>query len=368
MIIGLDASRANKDKKTGVEWYSNHLIEEFKKLSPQGVEFVLYTNDKLKGDLAALPTGWRERVLAWPPKYLWTQLCLWWELWQNPPDVLFVSAHTIPFLPIKKKVKVVVTVHDVGFKRFPELYKKIQYWYHQLTMLKIKKRADVILTISEFSKSEIIELYHVDPKKIAVIMLGYDEKKYFPISSEEVINKDGLTKPYLFYIGRLEKKKNILNMIKAFAMAKKDYPDLHLALAGAHGYGFEEMQELIKELKVEDSVKILGYLQEQEAAAILGGAELMLFTTLYEGFGLPILEGMASGAPVLASDLPPHHEVGGEAAIYSDPYDPEDMAEKIKMVLGNSELRQKLSVAGLEQVKQFSWHKCARETLEILMK
>jgi glycosyltransferase involved in cell wall biosynthesis len=369
MLIGLDASRANKDTKTGVEWYSHQVIEEIKKITPTGVEFVLYTNEKLKGDLAILPQSWRELVLPWPPKYLWTQLCLWWELRINPPDVLFVSAHTIPFLPIPKKIKVVVTVHDVGFKRFPELYKKIQYWYHELTMWKIKKRADVILTISEFSKAEIIELYQVDPKKIEIAKLGYNEAKYFAgPESPEILSRLGLKKPYLVYVGRLEKKKNILNLVMAYSLAAKEYPDLELVLAGAKGHGFEEVLDLIQKLKLEDKIKILGYTSTEDVVAILRSAELMVFATLYEGFGLPILESMACGTPVVASDLPPHKEVGEEAAVYADPHRPEDMAEKIKAILLNDSLRQELSTAGLTRVKNFSWAKCGREILQILMK
>jgi len=222
MIIGIDASRANKSNKTGTEWYSWHIIEELKKIVKTDDKFLLYTNSPLTGDLAQCPENFIEKDLHWLPKYLWTQIRLWWELWRNPPDVLLVPAHTIPFLPLPKKIKVAVNVHDVGFKRSPELYKPIQIWYHDLTMRRIKQRADVIITISEFSKKEIIELYQIQPEKIQVVYLGFDPDKFIPAATgnAEVLKKYNITKPYLLYVGRLEKKKNIASMIAAFALAK----------------------------------------------------------------------------------------------------------------------------------------------------
>ena len=124
MKIGIDASRANRQNKTGVEWYSYHLIQEMKKITPADTQVVLYTGEKLTGGLEDCPSNFSQKVLKWPPKYLWTQIRLCWELFFNAPDVLFVPAHTIPFWPIRKKTKVYVTVHDVGFARSPKLYKK----------------------------------------------------------------------------------------------------------------------------------------------------------------------------------------------------------------------------------------------------
>ncbi len=377
MTIGIDASRANKENKTGTEWYSFHIIEELKKTAPKEVKFRLYTNEPLKGALAKCPENFQQRILSWPPKYLWTQLRLWFELIINPPNVLFVPAHTIPFLPIRKKTRVCVNVHDVGFKRFPELYKPIQVYYHDLTMRKIKNRADVIITISEFSKKEIMELYDIEEKKIAVVYLGYDEAKYYQRALGEagdVLSKYKISEPYLLYVGRLEKKKNIGNMIKAFALAKDHllekndggFHNLKLVLAGASGNQYELVKSIIAEYGLETEVLLPGYIEEEDLPVIISKASLFLFPTLYEGFGLPIIQAMACGTPVLTSNINPHMEIAGEAAAFADPNSPEKMADKIIELVNEEGLRLKMIEKGLERVRQFTWYKTAEAIFKIL--
>ncbi|OQA35368.1 MAG: Mannosylfructose-phosphate synthase [Parcubacteria group bacterium ADurb.Bin326] len=370
MIIGIDASRANKPNKTGTEWYSWHIIEQLKQIADKGDKFLLYANSVLTGGLEKLPDNFVEKDLKWPPKYLWTQIRLWWELWRNPPDVLLVPAHTIPFLPLPKKTRIMVTVHDVGFKRSPQLYKPIQVWYHDLTMRRIKGRADVIITISEFSKQEIIELYQVDEKKIKVIYLGFDVNKFFVQSPSEtnqkILEKYNVASPYLLYIGRLEKKKNIANMIAAFALAKESQPDLKLVLAGSAGHQFDDIKKIIDDNKLENEVVITGYVEQADLPVIYNQAEIFLFPTLYEGFGLPILESMASGVPVLTSNFAPHTEVGGEAAYYADPHSPQSLADGIIKILEDSDLKQSLKDKGLVRAKEFSWRRTAEEIYQIV--
>lgn len=364
MIIGIDASRANRDNKTGTEWYAYHIIQELKKIVSRD-EVRLYTNFPLKSGLENLPSNFKEKRLSWPPKYFWTQIRLWRELILNPPDLLFVPAHTIPFLPIRKKTKVVVTVHDVGFKRFPRLYKKIQVLYHDLTMRKIRNRADLILTISEFSKKEIINLYKVDPEKIQAVYPGYDREKYFFQKNKGILEKYKIAEPYLLYIGRLETKKNILNIIRSFIRVKNRFPDLKLVLAGSGGDLFGKIRKIIKQDKVDSEVSLPGYIEEPDLPAIISHAEVFLFPTLYEGFGLPIIQALACQTPVLASDLDPHREVGGEAAVYADPSSPQALAQGIIQILSSEKIRRELKEKGLIQAKRFSWEKTASRIWEI---
>lgn len=393
MTIGIDASRANRDQKTGTEWFSWHVIEELKRIAPTGDEFLLYTNEPLKGDLGKCPDNFKQVVLRWPPKYLWTQIRLWWELIANPPDVLFVPAHTIPFLPLSKKIKVIATVHDVGFKRFPEIYKPIQVAYHDLTMKAIRKRADAIITDSEFSKREIVELYGIAPERIVPAKLGYDKSAFnmevthcssFPSENgiatsasrpsrndneaDQVLAEYGITKPYVLFVGRIEKKKNVSNMVKALAKTVERFPDLQLVLAGAAGNGYDELQGLIKELGLAANVIVTGYVSDLENRVLTANADLFLFPTLYEGFGIPMLQAMACGTPVVASDMDIHREVAGEAAAFADPHDPEAISEKITRILSDSELRSGLAAKGLERAKGFSWRHCAERILEVITK
>lgn len=404
MIIGIDASRANKSNKTGTEWYSWHLIEELKRILPllskEGlgevmnderkqvssitplnlplekgeIKFVLYSNSKLEGDLGRMPNAdWQEKILDWPPKYLWTQIRLWWELLLSPPDVLLVPAHTIPLLPIRRQTRVLVNVHDVGFKRFPELYKPIQVWYHDLTMKRIKARADLIITISEFSKQEIIDLYKVPPEKIKVVYLGFDRQVYHEQAAEEIAavkEKYGLADPYLLYVGRLEKKKNIGNIVKAFALARASQEDatggLKLVLAGSSGNQYEEIKKIITDLKLEKEIILTGYVAQEDLPKLMAGARAFIFPTLYEGFGLPILEAMACGAPVIASNALPHTEVGGAAALYADPHSPEELSNAIIKVLESDDFRAKVVESGFLRAREFSWRQTAEAIYKII--
>jgi len=370
MIIGIDASRANKPNKTGTEWYSWHLIEELKKIASESDKFRLYTNELLTGELGILlSVNWQEKILKWPPKYLWTQIRLWWELLLNPPDVLLVPAHTIPLLPIRRKVKVLVNVHDVGFKRSPELYKPIQVWYHDLTMKRIKSRADLIITISEFSKKEIIDLYGVKPERIKVVYLGFDDSVYHEQQETDIavtLKKYDLAEPYLLYVGRLEKKKNIGNIVKAFVLAREHHEDLKLVLAGSSGNQYDEIKKIISDLKLEKEIILPGYVAQEDLPQLMAGAKAFLFPTLYEGFGLPILEAMACGTPVITSNTLPHTEVGGNAAIYADPQSPEALSDAIIKVLENSDFRRKVAESGVLRSKEFSWKKTAEEIYGII--
>lgn len=370
MIIGIDASRANRQNKTGTEWFSWHLIEELKKIVQTDDKVLLYANDKLKGELGIMPSAnWQEKILLWPPKYLWTQIRLWWELFLKPCDALLIPAHTIPLLPIRKKTKAIAVVHDVGFKRWPELYKLIQIWYHEITMRRIKSRADVILTISNFSKQEIIDLYHIDANKIKVVYLGYDSSEYFPQSQEkinQVKEKYNIKSPYLLYVGRLEKKKNIGNIVKAFVLARSNNEDLKLVFAGAGGNQYEEIKKIIADHKLEQEIILTGYVDQADLPALYSGSLAFIFPTLYEGFGLPILDAMASGTPVITSNTLPHTEVGGEAGIYADPKSPEAISDAIMKVAENDEFRTKVVASGFLRIKEFSWAKTAQEIYKII--
>ena len=369
MIIGIDASRANKDFKTGTEWYSHYVIEELKKITPENFQVILYTNEKLKGGLEKMPSSnWQEKDLKWPPKYLWTQIRLWWELFIFPPDYFFVPAHTIPFLPLRKKTKIIATVHDVGFKRFPGLYKKIQVYYHDWTMRRIKQRANIINTISEFSKREIVELYGVNPDKIKVIYLGYDKEKFKKIEKEnlDILNKYKITKPYLLYLGRIEKKKNVANMIHAFALSKDKHQNLKLVLAGGSGFDFEAIKQIITDLKLENEIIIPGYIDEVDLPQVIASAEVFLFPTLYEGFGLPILQAMACQTPVVTSDMDPHKEVADGAALLADPRNAQAISDQINSILENDDLRRDLIQKGVMRAEEFSWTKTAQGILALM--
>lgn len=373
MIVGIDASRANKTYKTGTEWYSYHLIQELKKITDQRDQFVLYSREKLRDDLGNLPSGWQSRVLGWPPRKLWTLLRLSLEMWQRPPEVLFVPAHTMPLVHPKK---VVTTCHDVAFMRLPQAYDWPALKYHEFAIKFAVRHATKIIVVSEFTKQELMEFFRVSPDRIAVVPNGYDSDRYKLIEDgaavAAVLAKYNLSRPYLLYAGRLESKKNTPGLVGAFNILKKDSrflvqnSQLKLVLVGQPGVGFEKVTEAIVENDLSGEAIMPGWIGAEDLPYLMAGASAFVFPSFYEGFGIPVLEAMACGTPVVCSGIPALREVAGEAAYRVDPYSVENIAEGINQVLTDEHLREDLKIRGLDRARQFSWEKCARETWKVL--
>jgi len=371
MLIGIEASRANRLQKTGVEWYAYRLIQAMKQDPMQDPHaWIMYSNDALSMGLERLPINWHERRLSWPPKYLWTQLRLSLEMLQKPPEVLFVPAHVLPRFTPKRSV---VTVHDVCFHKYPELYKPRQVAYHEWSTADIVKSGAKIITVSEFCKREIMEGYHVPAERITVTPLGVDHATYKPASPEVIDAMQArlqIPEPYLLFVGRLETKKNILVLIEAFKRHKQSRgvgDPLRLVLAGLPGEGFDAIGKAIADSGCAEFVHITGYISEADKVALLSGALAYVQPSFYEGFGLPPLEAMACGAPVISSNAASLPEVVGEGnALFFDPLDVEALRVHLENVLDHAETRSSLRSAGLAWAPRFRWDKTARQTLQIL--
>ncbi len=393
MIIGIDASRANIRERTGTEQYSFQIIRHLTSID-RDHRYVLYVNAAPLEELRSLGPHVTVRVLNWAPRLLWSQLRLSWEMLVHPPDVLFVPAHTIPIIHPKRTV---TTVHDIGFERNVALYGNRQIGgrgligmllniavrivtfgrysnseldYHRWSARFAASHASHLLTDSEFTKRDIIEHYHVDPSHISVVYLGFDASVYRRPSAEiteRTLSQHGVTAPYLVFVGRLEKKKNILALIEAFDTAKKLIPTLSLVLIGKAGLGWEEAETYLREHDLERSVNVLGWQPNETAIALIAGATAMVFLSEFEGFGLPLLESFAIGTPVIASDRGSIPEVGGNAALMVDPHDAASVARVIYSVHTDPSLRNKLINLGRERTQKFSWDTAARQTLAVLM-
>lgn len=386
ITIGIDASRANVANRTGTEWYIFNVLQQLKSIIPaSGYQVVLYTKEPLRADLLPLPSHWSNRVLRWPPGLLWTQLRLSIAMlvWWRRPDVLFIPAHTIPIIHPHNTVYV---AHDLGFERFPELYadsyiggpvinamvrlvtlgrySASEFDYHRWSMRFAVRHAKTIITISQFTKSELQTLYAVPDQQVAVVHNGFSRQDYqtttTPTTNPPV--------PYLLYIGRLEDKKNIVGLLEGFAQGKQNYHWAEeLWLVGLPGHGYARITETITRLNLDQSVHLLGYVSQSDLPAMLQAASAFMFLTNYEGFGIPVLEALASGTPVICSDLPVLREVGGEACHYTDHHNPVAISQTINQIitLPNNE-QQRWRVMGSQRVQLFSWKKCASETWQVL--
>jgi glycosyltransferase involved in cell wall biosynthesis len=233
------------------------------------------------------------------------------------------------------------------------------------------KKAKKIIAISNFTKKDLIDLYKAKSEKISVIYNGYNRYLFDNIDEEkidDILEKYGLEKPFLFYIGRIERKKNIPLLIEAFAIYKEQNTasDLKLVLAGDASYGYDEINYTINEFDMVEDVIMPGWVEEEDVPYIFKAAAAFIFPSNYEGFGIPLLQAMAAGTPIAAADRTSIPEVVGDAALLFNPEHALSIAEAIKEIVHNQELRTRLIARGHERAKNFSWEKTARETLDLL--
>ncbi len=370
-LIGIDASRANAHERTGTEWYSYELIQALKKIQVPGLEFLLYSKKFLRDGLENFPPGWDGKILYWRTQRFWNQFRLSWELWRHPVDLFFQPTHTLPLFRPKR---VVVTLHDIGFEKFPQLYRAAELRYHRYSAQLAVRRANRLITVSEFSRREILERYTLPPDRVVAIPLAVDPKRYHPDVSEAdkeaVLAKYRLSRPFFIYAGRLEEKKNLANLVHAFSIFKSARgigDPVKLLLVGTPGFGFARIAQEIAARKLEHDVILPGYVPEAEMPALIAAAKLLLLPSWYEGFGLPILQAQACGTPVIAAHAASMPEVGGEAARYAKPDEPEDFARAMKILMDESSAWERCRALGLENVKRFSWDETARRTMNVLL-
>ncbi len=367
-IIGIDASRANVSVRTGIEWYAYNVIQELKAVVPPTVRVALYSREPLRDGLEDLPSHWESRVLRWPPRYLWTQARLSWEMLVRRPDLLFVPAHVIPMLLPRRTV---TTVHDVAFMAEPQAYGDGGRAYLRFATAQAVRRAE-LLTVSEFSKKEIIGRFNASAECIAVTPLGYDAGLYRPVPRDEAARRAATYEvhdPYFLFVGRLERKKNLAGLLRAFHEFKeKRGPGdrTALVLVGKRGRGFAEAMGAIKDCEAEGFVHELGYVPQEDMPYLYAGATAFVFPSWYEGFGLPVIEAFACGAPVIASATASLPEIAEEAALYVDPANSASIADAMCRLADDADLRGRLIEEGLLRATRFSWRRTAELTWKTL--
>jgi glycosyltransferase involved in cell wall biosynthesis len=368
MLIGIEASHANKPNRTGVEEYSFQVIQALKKIIPVSDRVVLYSSSPLQGGLEVLPSHWQSKVLSWSFKKMWTQARLTSEfVLKKKPDVFFAPGQLIPLFTPHKTV---VTLHDSAFKIFPQAYNFLGRKYLELMNVLVLKKAAHILTPSEFSKQEIFRIYGHVKTPITVTPLAYNSeifnfKEDSDAQIQSVLQKYALQKKFLISIGRLEQKKNTVKIIEAFNEIKQKN-DYQLVLIGKPGVGYSEIKKAIDSSPYKNDIKELGFVPSGDAALLLRHALVFVFPSLYEGFGLPVLEALSSGCPVVASTGNSLEEVGGSIPLYVNPRNVSELVEAISILIQNKDLREQKKNAGLEHVKNFSWQKTALKTWEVI--
>jgi len=359
MLVGIDASRAISPQRTGTENYSLHLIGHL--LALNGHRYRLYFNAAPPPGLFPQSDNWEARVIPFPR--LWTHLRLSWEMVRRPPNLLFVPAHVIPLIHPRS----VVTVHDLGYIHYPQAHRLFDRLYLDLSTRFNASVASQIIADSETTKNDLAREYRVPEERITVVYPGCSLEPVIDEAGwERVRERYHLPDKYILHLGTLHPRKNILRLLEAFQLLARDYPDLHLVLAGKKGWLYEEI--LYKAEGLGGRVHFPGYIASEDLPALMRGARLFILPSLYEGFSFPILEAMAAGTAVVCSNTSALPEVAGDAALLFDPHDVEAMGETMRRVLEDEALRAELVERGLERAKVFSWERCARETLSVLEK
>jgi glycosyltransferase involved in cell wall biosynthesis len=304
-------------------------------------------------------------------KFVWNLWTLPRYLRKNPVDV-YHTQYITPFF-VSHRVKIVTTIHDISFNFYPQFIKFSDLFFLKILIPMSFRRADKIITVSEFTKNEIIKYYKVAPEKIEVAYnsIGDTFISLTPALSlrerGQVLEKYDLPDKFILYLGTMQPRKNLPMLIEAFINIKDKIPEIKLVLAGnktAQNFD-KKIDETIKKYNLTNDVIFTGYIDEEDKPLIFRLARLFVFPSLYEGFGIPILEAMSQSIPAVISDIPVHKEIAEGAAIYFNPQNLANLEEKLYNAIIDENLRKKLIDLGLRRVQFFSWEKTAQNLLKI---
>ena len=366
MIIGIDASRTITGQRTGTEAYATFLLQALLPLAAaQNHQIRLYFNQPPSPDLFPKSPQIEHVIIPFPR--LWTHLCLAAELHRRPPDLFFTPAHVIPFSYFGPSV---ATIHDLGYHHFPEAHPWRQLAYLRWSTRHNGRRARRVVADSEATKQDLIQLDGISADKIDVIYPGVDPTLQ-PVTDEDVVTavlrKHNITPPYLLFLSTLQPRKNLERLIQAYAASNLPH---QLVLAGKPGWLSDPILAEIANLQSPISQKIVltGFVDETDKAALLSGATAVLYPSLYEGFGFPVLEAQACGTAVLTATTSSLPEVAGDAALLVDPLETAAITQGMQTLVHDETLRQTLVQKGLENVKRFNWEETAVQLLQTLEK
>jgi glycosyltransferase involved in cell wall biosynthesis len=371
--IGIDARFYGPIGK-GLGRYTEEVIDNILKIDSVN-EYVIFLRKDNFNELQ-IKSGRVKKVLADVRWYsLAEQIKMPYYIWREHLDLIHFPHFNIPiFCP----TKFIVTIHDLILIKFPTLRAttlgpfiyRIKNLAYKLIIWLAVKRAQRIIAVSEFTKHDVVKQFKVKPDKIKVIYEGVADLthgKNFSftagIDDRKTLLGYNINKPFLLYVGNAYPHKNLEGLVKVFNNINQELRDLNLVLVGKEDYFYTRVKEYAS--KLNQQVIFPGYVPDAELEVLYKNALAYIFPSFYEGFGLPALEAMAKGCPVVSSDKASMPEILGEAAIYFNPDDNKEMESQIKKIINDKNLREEIIQKGYEQVKKYSWEECAKNTLEI---
>jgi glycosyltransferase involved in cell wall biosynthesis len=366
MRIAINAADLDHPRIDGTRIYIQNLLKNFG-LADTRDRFLIYHKKEFNPQLT-FPKFENYEVIKKPFPFWWTQTRFTWEMIRTKPDILFMPMHSLPFFR-SKKIKTIVTIHDLAFKFFPGHFPKKDLRRLNFFTDHAVENSDKLIAISNSTKNDLLKIYpKLKEEKIKVIYHGYDKDLFRPdITEQEIQRVNSKFKiqnlKFILFVGTIQPRKNIETLLEAFEVLRRreDYKNLGLVIAGCSGWLAENIVEKIK--KTSGAV-MTGKFETEDLPALIAGAEVFVLPSLYEGFGLPVLEAMACGTPVVVADNSSLREVIEDAGLLFNPRSSDKLADALFGILDNDKLRDSLQKKGLERAKYFSWEKCARETLE----
>jgi len=348
----------------------SHYIESLLRYLPQADAAAEYLALLRRGAPAA--PGWRSCTARWDTghpaaRVAWEQVAQPWRLWRERIDLVHAPVYVGP---VASPCPMVVTVHDLSFYLYPELLRRASRSYLQrLTRLSVARAAGII-AVSRATRDDLVQVLGVAPERITVVHNGVDDTMR-PIADRAAIEafrrRRGLPERFILFVGTLEPRKNVPKLLQAYALLRERWGAAHcLVLAGGRGWGYDDIEATMARLGLGSEAVILpGFVPQDELPLWYNAADLFVYPAIYEGFGIPPLEAMACGAPVLVSDRSSLPEVVGDAGVVVDPDDVEVMAAAMRDVLFDDERRNALRAASLVRASEFSWVTTAQHTASL---
>jgi len=356
--IGINALYLIPGGVGGTEIYLRELLAALAELDKVN-EYLVFTNIETPSDLVPKQANfhWKPQAVHArfrPARILWEQFALPFEAARCRLDVLFNPGFTAPvFSPCQQ----VTVFHDLQHKRHPEYFRWFDLPFWRFLLWAAAHRSQKLIAVSAATAADLLRFYHVPTERVAVIPHGVE-------AAFSALDRSHL-EAYLLCVSTLHPHKNLPRLIRAYGSTPRDF---RLILAGLRGFHAEAIERLIDEMGLRDSVQITGWVPRQELYSFYEHARAFVYPSVFEGFGMPVLEALAAGIPVACSDIPPLREVAGDAALYFNPLDEDEIASAIESVMSDASLQERLAQAGRERAREFTWEKSAGQTLAVLLR